>query len=185
MVDPVPARALWLLLGAIVYPLWLAAGAADVLVHRRDRIEQRAGSRESALHVLQCAQMGVPVLLVLFLDVTAPVFLACAAMVAVHAYTSWRDTRLADRVRHVGPLEQKIHVALDALPWIALALVAVLHADALRGLVADGAADWGLRARTEAFAPAVVVTVLASSALFGFLPSLLEYLRARRVAGTG
>ncbi|GAB6195467.1 hypothetical protein [Lysobacter xanthus] len=180
MTPLLPARDLWLLLGAAVYPLWLLAGVLDIALHRRDRIETRVGSQESAMHVAMCLQMGVPVLLVLFLDVTAPVFLACAAFVAIHSWTSWRDTRFADPRRHVGPAEQKVHVALDGIPWIGLALVALLHAPALRGLVADGAADWAIRPRRPMFAPGVVVLVLATSFLFGLLPSLLEWRRARR-----
>ena len=178
--SAIPAHALWLLLGAVIYPLWLAAGAGDVLVHWRDRIEESSGLRESTLHVVQCLQMGAPVLLVLFLDVTAPVFLLCAAFVAVHAWTSWRDTRFADARRHIGPLEQKIHVALDAIPWIALALVAVLRIDALRGLVGADDADWAWRLRRPMWPLALIVSVLLTSFVFGLLPSLLEWRRVCR-----
>jgi len=38
-----------LLLGGVM-PLWLGAGLADWYLHRRSRIEQTAGPRESALH---------------------------------------------------------------------------------------------------------------------------------------
>ena len=178
--SAIPAHALWLLLGAVIYPLWLAAGTGDVLVHRRDRIEQSSGLRESTLHVVQCLQMGVPVLLVLFFDVTAPVFLLCATFVALHTWTSWRDTRFADARRHIGPLEQKIHVALDAIPWVALALVAVLHIDALRGLVGAGDADWAWRLRQPMWSPTLVAALLLTSFVFGLLPSLLEWQRVRR-----
>ncbi|WP_133477816.1 diguanylate cyclase [Cognatilysobacter segetis] len=171
---------LWTLLGAVVYPLWLLAGVADVWVHRRDRIELHTGTHESWMHVAMCVQMGIPVLLVLFLEVTAPVFLIAAAAVLVHGWTSWRDSRFADRVRHIGPGEQKIHVALDAIPWVALALLAMLYAPVLRGLVGPGDADWRWRLRDPAFPPAVVATVVATSLLLGLLPSVLELLRARR-----
>ena len=175
---------LWTLLGAVVYPLWLLAGVADVWVHRRDRIERHTGTHESWMHVAMCVQMGVPVLLVLFLEVTAPVFLVAALAVLVHGWTSWRDARFADRVRHIGPGEQKIHVALDAIPWVALVLLAMLHAPVLRGLVGAGTADWQWRLREPGFPPAVVAIVLATSVLFGLLPSVLELLRARRVTGS-
>ena len=179
-VPLVPAAQLWTLLAVVVYPLWLLAGTADVLVHRRDRIERSTGTHESLLHVVQCLQMGLPVLLVLFLDVTAPVFLLCAAFVALHTWTSWRDTRFADARRHIGPLEQKIHVALDAIPWVALALVAVLHIDALRGLVGAGDADWAWRLRRPVWPAWLIVIVLLTSFAFGLLPSLLEWQRVRR-----
>lgn len=44
-----------LLLGGVM-PLWLGAGLADWYLHRRTRIEQTAGPRESALHSLTTAR---------------------------------------------------------------------------------------------------------------------------------
>lgn len=180
----VPASWLWTLLGAVVYPLWLLAGVADVLVHWRDRIERHTGTHETLMHVAMCVQMGIPVLLVLFLDVTAPVFLIATVAVVVHGWTSWRDARFADRVRHIGPLEQKIHVVLDAVPWLALAVLALLHAPALAGLVGAGEADWRWRWREPAFAPWVLGSVVTSAIVLGLLPSLLELRRAWRTVHT-
>ena len=180
---PITAPMLWMLLGAVVYPVWLLAGIADVWIHRRDRIELHAGTHESWMHVAMCVQMGIPVLMVLFLEVTAPVFLVAAAAVLVHGWTSWRDSRFADRVRHIGPGEQKVHVALDAVPWLSLVLLAMLHAPVLRGLVGAGSADWRWRLRDPAFPPAVLVAVVATSLLLGLLPSVLELRRARAAAG--
>ena len=48
------ARALGLnFLAWVLYPLWLAAGAADYLCHRRTHIERTSGAVESWLHVAQ------------------------------------------------------------------------------------------------------------------------------------
>ena len=184
MGTAIPPSMLWTLLGAFIYPVWLLAGVADVWVHRRDRIERHTGTRESWMHVAMCVQMGIPTLLVLFLEVTAPVFLIAALAVLVHGWTSWRDARFADRVRHIGPGEQKIHVVLDAVPWLSLALLAMLHAAQLRGLLGPGAADWQWRLRTPAFAPAVLAVVVVSSFVLGLLPSLLELRRAQRATAS-
>ena len=46
-----------LLLGGVM-PLWLGAGLADWYLHRRTRIEDTAGPRESALHSLMFAETG-------------------------------------------------------------------------------------------------------------------------------
>ena len=54
-----------LLLGGVM-PLWLGAGLADWYLHRRTRIQDTAGPRESALHSLMFAETGLPVLLGLF-----------------------------------------------------------------------------------------------------------------------
>jgi len=45
-----------------VLPLWLAAGFADYLCHRASHIEATSGPKESALHLLQFAEMAIPTL---------------------------------------------------------------------------------------------------------------------------
>lgn len=187
----VPDAVLWALLGAVVFPAWLAAGLLDYAIHHRQRIERTAGPYESALHLLQALEVGAPVLVVLMLDITASTWLALLALVLLHAWTSWRDTCYAVSTRVVGPAEQKAHAVLDMVPWFALALLAVLHRDALAPLLGDGPPDWGLRLREPSFPPGVIVAVLASSIACGLLPALWELrrgrraLRARQDAGTG
>jgi hypothetical protein len=62
-----------------VLPLWLAAGFADYLCHRATHIEKTSGWRESVLHLAQFAEMAVPVLAALFLEITSGVILMMMA----------------------------------------------------------------------------------------------------------
>ena len=71
-------------------------------------------------------------------------------------------------------------MALDAVPWFGLALIALLHRDALAPLLQAGPADWSVRWREPPFARATIITVLLTSAVFGVLPSALELARAWR-----
>jgi hypothetical protein len=176
----VPDAALWALLGAVVFPIWLAAGLLDYAIHARQRIEHTAGPYESALHLLQALEVGVPVLVVLFLEITAATYAVLVASVLLHAWTSWRDTCYAVSTRIVGPAEQKAHAVLDAVPWIGLALLALIHREALSPLFGPGVADWGLRPRETPLPPAITVAVLASSIASGVVPALLELRRGRR-----
>lgn len=176
----VPDTALWMLLGGVVFPVWLAAGLLDYAIHYRQRIEHSTGPYESALHLLQALEVGAPMLIVLFLEVTAPVFLAVLALVLLHAWTSWRDTCFAASVRVVGPAEQKAHAVLDTAPWFALALLALIHRDALAPLLDPGTADWGLRLREAPFPPRVIAAVIAASLACGLLPAIAELRRGRR-----
>jgi hypothetical protein len=114
-----------------VYPLWLAAGAADWLCHRATRIERTSGSRESVYHLLLFGQMAIAVLAVLFLEVDTLVLLLLALCVAAHFATSLLDTRYAQPRRRIWPIEQMVHSFLDVLPLAGLAIVALLHPDAL------------------------------------------------------
>ena len=43
----------FLLLGYLILPLWIAAGFADYLCHRAARISENSGAQESALHLVQ------------------------------------------------------------------------------------------------------------------------------------
>jgi hypothetical protein len=179
MSDPATlAGLLWWLLGAVVFPLWLLAGLGDYLFHARTDIAHTSGTHESALHLLQTAEIGVPLLVFLFFPVNAPVLLLMIAGVAAHAFTSWRDLRYAAQLRHIAPGEQYVHAFLNVLPWVALALVMVLHWPAVTALFDPYvAADWALRPRRPGFDGGIVLAVLASSALLGVLPGLLEFMR--------
>jgi hypothetical protein len=123
---------LWTILAWGALPLWLAAGFADWLCHRRTRIEQTSGSRESLMHLLLHAQIAIPLLLALWLEIEAGLLLFMAACVMAHLLTSLADTRLAQPRRHISPFEQQVHSWMEMLPVFALVVVAVLHADALR-----------------------------------------------------
>jgi hypothetical protein len=179
MTDPAALSVLlWWLLGAVVFPLWLLSGLGDYLFHARTDIAHTSGTHESALHLLQTAEIGIPVLAFVFFAVNAAVLALMIAGVAAHAFTSWRDLRYAAQLRYIPPGEQYVHAFLNVLPWVALALVMVLHWPAVTSLFdPSGATDWSLRPRRPGFDGAIVFAVLASSALLGVLPGLLEFMR--------
>lgn len=188
MPDPQLAALLWRLLGCAILPSWLLAGVADYAIHARTRIERTSGVHESALHLLQTAEIGVPMLALLLLEATPPVLALALAGVAAHTATAYRDLRWAAPRRRIPVFEQFVHAFLIALPLVALAIVALLHWPAWRALFppSDGAA-WTLRWRDPPFAPATLAAVLGASILFGVVPGIVEFARvvaARRQAGS-
>lgn len=177
---------LWGLLAWVVFPLWLLSGMVDYLFHARTDLAHTTGTRESAMHLLQTAEIGVPVLLFLFLATNALTLAVMAAGVVAHTATSWRDVKFAAPLRHVSPGEQYVHSFLNVLPWIALALVAILHWQVVAGMFDPAvASDWTPRWREPAFDGAILVAVLTASLLFGALPGALEFLHALVVARRG
>ena len=176
----VPDTALWWLLGAVVFPVWLAAGLLDYAIHARQRIEHTAGPYESALHLLQALEVGLPVLVLLFLQVTASTYAVLVLAVLAHAWTSWRDTCYAASLRPIGPAEQKAHAVLDMVPWFGLALLALIHREAL----SPGSLDWSLRLRDDPVPAGGVFAVLAASIASGVVPALWELARGRRALAT-
>src|SRR5437763_487955 len=76
------------LLQYAVVPLWVGAGLADWVCHRRTSIETTAGTQESVIHILQMTQAGIPAVLGLFLEVNAGVLAATLSTFALHQGTA-------------------------------------------------------------------------------------------------
>lgn len=177
------ANLLWWLLGAVVFPAWLLSGCADYLCHVRTDIAHTSGRHESALHLLQTVEIGLPLLVFLFFEVDALVLAILLAGVVAHTATSWADLRWATPRREITPGEQYVHSFLNVLPWIALALVAVLHWPVVAALVDPATpSHWSLRLRAPTFPLPLLATVLVSSLLFGVLPGIWEYARTAAAA---
>src|ERR1044072_6841894 len=109
-----------------VLPLWLAAGFADYLCHRASRIEATSGPKESALHLLQFAEMAIPTLAAIFLDINALIILTGIFCLVLHEATAIWDVRYAYDRREVTPTEQHIHSLLEMLPLMGLTIIIIL-----------------------------------------------------------
>lgn len=168
---------LWGLLGYVLFPLWLLCGMADYAVHRRTSIETTSGTHESLLHLLQTAQIGLPVLLLLFCQVNALTLAVMVLGVTAHTITAYLDVHYAMRLRHIPTIEQMVHGFLFVLPLVGLALVAVLHWPQVQILldpIGTARESWMLRLRRPPFEAGVIAAVLGASLLFGVLPGLYE-----------
>jgi hypothetical protein len=166
---------LWLLLAWGVLPLWLLAGGADWLCHRRTLIERTSGPGESRLHLLLYLEIAIPVVLALFLEITALLLVLMILGVAAHWITSWADTAFAQPRRHIAPIEQQVHSWLEMLPLFALVIVILLHPRAF------AEADWGFRSRAHEV-PGTLRTVILLVLTAGALPILEEWWRGVRTS---
>lgn len=176
----------WYLMYFLI-PLWVAAGVADWFCHRATHIEKTAGAKESVLHLLMLAEMGVPVLAALFLHINALVLLVMAVAYVVHEATALWDVSYAVSRRNVTPFEQHVHSFLEMIPLMALSVLALLHWDEVLGLFGVGAAtpDFSLRWKDAPLPWGYVGTVLAVFVLLELLPyaeELMRCLRQRRLA---
>ena len=176
MTDPAAlGHLLWWLLGAFVFPLWLLSGLTDYICHAHTDIAHTSGTHESLLHLLQTVEIGLPLLGFLFFSVNALLLALMFAGVVAHTASSWSDLRYATGRRCITAFEQYVHSFLNVLPWVALALVVVLHWPVVRA-VFDPAidSDWLPRVRHPGFDGRIVFAVLLFSILFGMLPALRE-----------
>jgi hypothetical protein len=110
-----------------IFPLWIVAGLIDYLLHRRTRIEENAGVRESLLHAVQLAEVGIPILFALLLDINALILLLILIGLILHEVTALWDVSYASRRRYVSPLEQHVHSFMEVLPLTAALFVSVLY----------------------------------------------------------
>jgi len=167
----------------VVLPLWLTAGFADYLCHRTARIENTSGWKESALHLLQFAEMALAVLAALFLEITSLVILIMIACLVLHQATAMLDVHYANATRRVMPIEQHIHSVLEMLPLTALLLVVAMHWQSFSAIFGMGTPDYSLRWKQEPLPIAYIGTILTVTALLDILPYLEEFVRTLRRGG--
>ena len=165
-----------------ILPLWLAAGFADYLCNRASHIERTSGPKESFLHLLQFAEMALPTLAAIFLEINALIILVMIVALVLHEATAIWDVRYAYATRTVTPTEQHVHSFLEMLPLMGLLIIITLHPGQFLALFGFGndAADFGLRLKQPPL-PALYVTVMLSLVLlFEVLPYLEELWRTLR-----
>ena len=78
-----------------ILPLWLVAGFADWLCHRASHIETTTGAKESLLHLLMFAEIGLPLLAAMFLDINGLIIAFMIVMFFVHEATALWDVSYA------------------------------------------------------------------------------------------
>ncbi|MET9266615.1 hypothetical protein [Amycolatopsis sp. NPDC004079] len=91
--DTETATLRYLLYG--ILPAWLVPGLLDWWQHRRTRIEDTAGVRESLIHLLMMAEVGLPITLALLCEINPLVLTIMAATIAAHEATALWDVKTA------------------------------------------------------------------------------------------
>jgi hypothetical protein len=168
-----------------VVPVWIGAGLADWACHRASDVEHNAGPRESLVHLLMLAEMGVPSLAGLLLEINAPVFTLMIGAFLAHEATALGDVAYAVERREVTPIEQHMHSFLELMPLASLCLLASLHPGQFAALFGAGGepAEWRLRLKDEPLPKPYVAAVLGAIALFNLAPYVEELSRGWRAAG--
>jgi hypothetical protein len=174
-----------LLLGGVM-PLWLGAGLADWYLHRRTRIEETSGSRESAIHALLLAESGVPVLLGLFCEVNAGVLASAYGAAAAHSATAYWDQAYAEDRRRVSTIEQHVHSLLEVSPLTAALLLTALHWDQAAALAGHAGKPrfWLRPKRRHPLPRGARAGLLAAVGIAGVLPYAEEFWRCWRAHPT-
>jgi hypothetical protein len=177
-------RLLALFLLCLLMPLWLAAGFADWLCHRRSGISATSGAKESLLHLLMLVEIGIPILAGLFLDINALVLAIMIVGLVTHEATAFWDTAYASTRRIIAPIEQHVHSFQEVIPPVAFAVVAMLHWEQFMALVTLSAdARLVLEWKRTPLPAGYLAVLLTAVALFEILPFVEEFRRGYRRNG--
>ncbi len=184
-VDVGDATVRYLLYGLL--PSWFVPGVADWWMHRRTRIEETAGVKESLIHSLMMTEVGIPIALTLRYEVNPLLLSVQLGATAAHEATALWDVRTAvDSDREVRPVEQHIHSFLESLPFGGLSALMCLHADQVRSLLHGGRGDpgaWRLMLRRRPLSRGYLAGIgvaVGACVLLPYGEELWRCVRARR-----
>ncbi|TPK51667.1 MULTISPECIES: diguanylate cyclase [unclassified Mesorhizobium] len=171
-----------LILMYFLLPVWLAAGFADWLCHRASHIESTTGAKESLIHLLMFAEVGIPLLAAMFLDVNALIILIMIVTFFVHEATAMWDVSYATTARTVTPIEQHVHSFLEMIPLMGLVSVISLHWGQFLALFGAGTetARFELVWKSQQLPVTYIACVMAVILIFELLPYLEELVRGLR-----
>lgn len=181
--DTEDANRRFLLYG--VLPLWVVPAVADWAMHRRTRIEETSGAKESAIHALMMTEAGIPVAMGLLARVNPLVLSVMGGAALAHSATALWDVTYATGEREVRPLEQHIHSFLEVLPLTAMAFTACLHSDEVRAALRGGRGpqDWRLLPKDRPLSGrylAGLAAVIGAGVALPYAEEMWRCLRVRR-----
>lgn len=182
MVDPAILVRQYLLY--FILPLWLLAGLTDYFLHKHTHIEDNSGTKESALHLLQLGEAGIPVVVGLLFDINALIIAIMIVALVIHEATALWDVSYAHTRRYIGPLEQHVHSFLEVLPIMAVSFVTVLYWDQFQALLGMGIqpARFELHPKADPIAPPYLIAFFSSIAIFIAVPYGEELWRCIKAA---
>lgn len=171
-----------LILMYFILPVWLLAGCADWLCHRASHIETTTGAKESALHLLMLAEIGVPLLAAIFLQINAGIIALMIGAFCVHQATALWDTSYAASARDVTPFEQHVHSFLEMIPLMAILFVVSLYWGQFQALFGFGpeTARFDLAWKEEPLPATYVLSIMVVMVVFELIPFIEEFFRGLR-----
>ncbi len=171
-----------LILLYFILPIWLLAGCADWLCHRAAHIATTTGAKESLLHLLMFAELGLPLLAAIFLQINAGIIALMIIAFFIHEATALWDVSYAVTAREVSPIEQHVHSFLEMIPLMAILFVISIHWGQFQALFGFGpeTARFDLAWKEEPLPTSYVFSVMTVILLFEVVPYIEEFIRGLR-----
>lgn len=165
--------------------MWFLAGFADYLLHRRSHIERTSGVRESLIHHLMLAEIGVPLIMAAFFRIDAGLIVIFIVCLVAHEITGNFDIRFAEsHCREVSATEEQVHSVLEILPLTAALLVILPHFSQAMALMGAGPehADFTIALKQPPEMRQILITAIALAVLVlgPYTEETIRCLRARQ-----
>ena len=159
-----------------IIPVWIAAGFLDFICHRRSHIAELAGAKESWIHLLMFAQVGLALLMGAFLQATALTLVLMLLLLIGHELAGYWDLHYAGSRRTITPLEQQVHSFLELMPLFALISVVIMNWDVAMALagIGHGERQWSLTLKASSLPTWYLVSVAVAVVLFSVVPYVIE-----------
>ncbi|MEM5499287.1 diguanylate cyclase [Paraglaciecola mesophila] len=171
-----------LILMYFVIPVWLLAGVVDWFCHRRSNIAKTSGAKESFIHLLMFAEVGIPLILVLLFEVNGLIIAISILLFILHELTALWDVSYAVSKRRVGPVEQHVHSFLEMIPLLALVLIIARHWTHFTSLFSANGfpPELTLTLKDAPLPTTYLFTVLFVAIALELIPYLEEFIRGLR-----
>lgn len=110
----------------VILPLWGLSGLADWWCHKKSGIEKTSGLKESLIHALMGAQIGIAFVLGIFFELTVLTYLIMFVILVVHEFIAHWDVSYSSPKRKITIWEMHAHNYLGTIPLYLFALISVL-----------------------------------------------------------
>lgn len=110
----------------VILPLWGFSGLFDWWCHKRSKIEETSGLKESLIHAAMGAQIGVAFILGIFFELTVLTYLVMFVCLVSHELIAHWDVRYSAPKRNITIWEMHAHNYLGTIPLYLFALISVL-----------------------------------------------------------
>lgn len=166
----------------LLVPAWLLVGLAGYLCRRAQRIEETGGVHESLLHLGMLAALVGGVFTAMFYEINAATLWILLGACLLHEAILVAALFWADETRGTRWYEQWVRGMQQALPWMGLAVVMLLHPTQALAMfsLGDVVAEWQLVWKRTPLPEGYLPTVVAAGALLVGLPFLEEAGRCLR-----
>lgn len=171
----------------MLLPIWVLAGVADYLWHRRTRIETTSGVEESVTHALMITEMGPAVLASLLLEMNAGTLaLILGSYLAHEATVAWDIYFTASR-RPIPPGEQHTHSYLQGVPFCLASFVAFTNWPQFLALLGMGTEQprFAIRLKKPALPLPYLIPIILGSGALAAIPHAEELWRCWKAQQQG